>query len=60
MSRPKWRWVGYICETCERGHVKDFEQRSRNGVAVNSFSVYFKNDVLNLFNPIKENDDPYI
>jgi len=35
-------------------------RRRYNGVAVNSYSVYFKNNVLNFFNPIKENDDPYI
>ena len=29
----------YVCETCERGRVKDFEQRSRvyNAVCYNAF-----------------------
>ena len=45
MSHTKWRWVGHLSmyvKTCERGRIKDFEQRSRvyNEVRINPlFSV---------------------
>ena len=47
MSHTQWRWVGHLftyVKTCERGRVKDFEQRSRMYNIVRYNAVFFNED----------------
>ena len=65
-------WVGHLftyVKTCERGHVNDFEQRSRvyNAVRYNAFFLLDPDDrdlmesqcILKLMNEMKHNYSNY-